>query len=256
MLARPLERQSRRLVLNWQGSASRAIMPVAELIECDGAFEFGYLLGATRAQQHGFNPFLAFPDLTVRYRSTRLFPFFANRVLPTTRPDYPEYLRAFGLEPSGVSQVELLGRSEGRRQTDKIETVLEPRRDPSTGAYVTWFLIRGIRHVAGAEDVAERLVAGAELQLQPEPANSFDPRARQLLDSERAAVGYVPHYLLADFEALESAGSSPRLSVERVNLPPHPVHHRVLVRAVAEWPDGFRAFTDPELAPLVARAMS
>lgn len=124
----PDEMTSRRLIVSWQCEATRAILPVAELVvtgEGKGErFEFGYLEGVRAAIEKGFQPFLAFPHLDRRYAGTELFPFFQNRVLPTTRPDYFEYVAALGLSPETANVVELLGRSEGRRQTDRIETVL------------------------------------------------------------------------------------------------------------------------------------
>lgn len=254
MLAQRQAPQPRRLIVNWQSTTTRAIIPVAELIERGGAFEFGYLKGAARAQKEGFQPFLAFPQMDSRYQSDRLFPFFTNRVLPSTRPDYLKFLEAFALDPSNANEMEVLGRSLGHRQTDKIETVLEPQRDPTTGTYVTRFLLRGVRHLAGAEEAVLQLASGTDLRAQLRVDNQFNPRARLLLDELSRAVGYVPEYLLGDLDALDAAGELTRFVVERVNPPPSPVHHRVLVRASAKWPVNFQPFVHPDLTPLVPRA--
>jgi hypothetical protein len=235
----------RRLIVNWQDEATRAIQPVAELVETNEVhgerFQFGYLEGVREAMQKGFQPFLAFPDLDRRYASATLFPFFKNRVLPTTRPDYLEYVEALGLSAATANAVELLGRSEGRRQTDQIETVLAAQRDPGTGRYVTHFLARGVRHVPGAEAAILGLQAGAILTATVDTANPKNPRAR-LLSAEGAAIGFVPEYLIADVEQLDLGATQPTFTVERINPSPHPTHHRLLVRLDAPWPEGFEPF--------------
>jgi hypothetical protein len=153
-----------------------------------------------------------------------------------------------GLTVQTASAVDLLGRSEGRRQTDRIETVLAAERDPDTGRYVTRFLLRGVRHVADAESVIGRLRVGSELEATLEPSNEHNPRARQL-SFAGSMIGYVADYLLADLDALEAAAAEPRFAVERVNPTPHPAHHRVLVCLEAAWPPGFEPFSDPVFAP-------
>jgi hypothetical protein len=233
------------LIVNWQSETTREILPVAELVVTTTGegerFEFGYLEGVRAALEKGFQPFLAFPDLDRRYAGSALFPFFQNRVLPTTRPDYLDYVAALGLNAETANVVELLGRSEGRRHTDRIETVLAAQRDPDTGRYVTRFLARGVRHVLGAESAILGLNEGDTLRATLDSANPKNPRARLLRFGEEA-IGFVPDYLLADMEALDRADASPTFTVERINPPPHPAHHRILVRLDAEWPEGFEPF--------------
>ncbi len=238
----------RKLIVNWQDDATRSILPVAELIEVNETdvdrFEFGYLEGVRSAMEKGFQPFLAFPDLDRRYASAKLFPFFQNRVLPTTRPDYLDYVAALGLSPETANVVELLGRSEGRRQTDRIETVLAAQREPTTGGYITRFLARGVRHLDGAETAILGLEAGAILTATVDSANPVNPRARLLRVGEQS-VGFVPDYLLADMEVLDRGETGPTFTVERINPAPHPTHHRLLVRLDAPWPEGFEPFQAP-----------
>ncbi len=238
----------RRLIVNWQCEVTRAFLPVAELVETneggDEGFEFGYLEGVRGAMHKGFQPFLAFPELDRRYASAKLFPFFQNRVLPTTRPDYLDYVAALGLSPETANVVELLGRSEGRRQTDRIETVLAAQRDPATGGYVTRFLVRAVRHIEGAEAAILGLEAGAILTAMLDSTNPVNPRARLLRVGEQS-LGFVPDYLLADMEVLDRGETGPTFTVERINSAPHPTHHRLLVRLNAPWPEGFEPFQAP-----------
>jgi hypothetical protein len=244
----------RRLIVQWQDHDSRRWFPVAELLAFgDGdafRFELGYIAAVLEARKLGFQPFAAFPEIDRRYGSNTLFPFFQNRVLPTTRPDYLEYVTALGLTPDTADVVDLLGRSEGRRHTDRIETVLAPERDPRSGRLVTHFLIRGVRHVEGAEAAAAALQAGDPLAAKLEPTNQTNPRAR-ILDHQGRRVGYVPDYLVTDLDALENAGSRAEYTVVRSNPAPAPAHHRVLVRMEAGWPTGFRPFAGPAFAAVV-----
>ena len=246
--------RQRRLIVTWKDDASRPreIVPVAELLvdEVDGRptrYEFGYVEGLRQAVERGFQPFMAFPDPARRYASVELFPFFQNRVLPTTRPDYLEGVRALGLDPAHASFADVLGRSNGQRATDRIETVLVPERSP-TGGYETHFLVRGVRYADGAEAAIATLAPGAHLTLAVDTKNPQNNRARKLV-AETTSIGFLPDYLLADVDALEARGKHPAVTVVRVNPPPQPMHHRVLCRMDAEWPDGFVPFSDPKLEP-------
>lgn len=146
---------------------------------------------------------------------------------------------------------------------DALERVAAPTGEASlpgsTGA--DWFvgyllldaLVLIIQHIPGGEDAASHLPAGRVLRAELEPTNPVTERARILFLDEQP-LGYVPAYLLGDLDRLESAGSSPVYTVERVNPPPYPLHHRVLVAVRAPWPADFRPFLDPELSPLISAA--
>lgn len=248
---------TRRLILNWQQDGTPDIVPVAELLlnEVDGEprYEFGYIEGVHRAQDLGFQPFAAFPEIARRYVSRDLFPFFRNRVMPATRPDYLEYVTALGLTPDTASAVDLLGRSEGRRHTDHIETILAAERSADGSRYLTHFLVRGVRHVPGAEDVIRDVAGETELSAVLEPTNPKNPRAR-LLQISGMSLGYVPDYLLDDLDALDAASAGTRFTVVRVNPSPAPAHHRLVVRVDASWPSGFAPFSGGQFQPITPQA--
>jgi len=243
----------RRLIVTWKNDASTGILPVAELIIRAVAprYSFRYVDGVREALRCGFQPFLAFPKLEARYESEALFPFFANRVLPTTRPDYLESLTAVGLVLQDVSVAEVLGRTSGRRATDRIETILVPIPN-ARGRYTTHFLLRGVSHAPGAEQIIATLAPDELLVLVKDTSNEYNPRARRL-QARGHQVGYVPDYLVNDLDALESAGVVPTVFGERVNLPPQPAHYRLLCRIDCEWPAGFVPFQDPRLEHYVHR---
>jgi hypothetical protein len=243
------EMSERRLIVTWKSDASKAILPVAELIirVTEPHYGFGYLEGVREALRSGFQPFLAFPNLETRYESKDLFPFFANRVLPTTRPDYLESLTAVGLDVRDVSVAEVLGRTNGRRATDRIETILVPIPD-ALGRYRTHFFLRGVSHSPGAEEIIAQLDPDELLMLFEDTSNDYNPRARRV-HARGHQLGYVPDYLVNDLDALEGAGVVPDVFGERANLPPQPAHYRLLCRIDCEWPLGFVPFRDSRLAP-------
>lgn len=247
--------QPRRIIVNWRSPQSRQIMPVAELRVHgpDGPYELGYLEGVRDALRVGFHAFPSFPDLEARYEAKELFAFFQNRVMPRSRPDFPAYAAALGLDPAegGFDVAELLGRGRGLRETDRIETVLVPTQNPDDGGYSTHFLVRAVRHVDGAEDAASQLRAGDLLRTEIDANNPVNPRARKLA-ADAGVVGYLPDYLVAELDALERAGAEPRFVVERVNPPPMPAHHRILVRLEADWPEGHRPLDAPAFQPFSA----
>src|SRR4051812_45773704 len=113
----------RRVVVMWQASNAEEL-PVGELLahSDDGPskFEFAYIEGVERVIGLGFQPFPAFPRVDCRYVSGSLFPFFRNRVMSANRPDYAAYVAALGLPPGTADPIDLLFRSGGRRQTDRI----------------------------------------------------------------------------------------------------------------------------------------
>lgn len=240
--------KTQTLFVTWFDPERRDILPVGRLVrrlEADGElYEFTYIQGTRQAKERGFLPFLAFPELGTIYRSRRLFPFFANRVMPTTRPDYGEMLQALALNGTQADAMAVLGRSGGRRETDRIEIVPEPALDALTGLYTTYFLVRGIQHTPGAEERICRLQGGDRLCCMLDAQNAMNPNAVALRTEDRYLLGYVPDYLLTDVRQFVVERAPMEFRVERVNLAPATVHHRLLCRLEAQSPQGFVPFQD------------
>src|SRR5690606_32438330 len=138
------------LFVAWRDPESRRIFPVGRLVRIQDpleGYEFAYIQGATAAANYGFVPFLAFPDLHQVYRSSELPPFFKNRVLSPSRPDYGEYMETLALDPATADPVTVLAVSGGRRTTDKVEVFPDLVRESETGCIRTRFLVRGVQHV-------------------------------------------------------------------------------------------------------------
>jgi len=217
------------LFVNWQHDASRRIFPVGRLVTLTGdGYEFAYIAAAQDAEQFGFAPFQAFPDLRQVYRARELPAFFKNRLLQPGRPDYPQYLLELGLESATATPVEILARSGGRRVTDPLEVFAE--LVPAGERFEAHFFARGIRHQPGAEEAVERLHAGDQLHPKAEPTNEFNPSAHLLLCHDGRSVGYVPDYLVDNLKELAASDESLRVEVVRVNSPPSPSQQRLLCK--------------------------
>ena len=74
------------LYVAWQIEASREWVPVAQLTQNNGMFELRYTQGARRVP--GFTGLGRMNERDQVYRSKELFPFFANRIISKSRPEF------------------------------------------------------------------------------------------------------------------------------------------------------------------------
>src|SRR5690606_1935794 len=111
----------RHLYVAWRRPEG-LIVPVGRLTQQSGpestTFRFVYLKGAERYDDFPGLPGLT--DLHGTYESQALFPVFANRVMPRDRADYGSFVEQLDLSVE-ADPFEVLGRSEGIRETDRIE---------------------------------------------------------------------------------------------------------------------------------------
>ena len=85
---------------------------------------------------------MSFPDFETEYRSVALFPLFANRVMPHSRPDYPDYVKWLQLESRQKDPMAFLANSGGQRATDTLEVISTPTLctiDFKQGAHIAPF---------------------------------------------------------------------------------------------------------------------
>lgn len=132
--------QERHLFVSWRDPEVGSIHPIGRLVrrttEDGESYSFAYLKNAERLER--FEPLPGLPDLHQRYDSHVLFPVFANRVMPRSRPDYD--LLASRADLTGdADPFEVLARSGGRRATDRIEVFAGPERT-ATGESKLLFL--------------------------------------------------------------------------------------------------------------------
>lgn len=240
------------LFLAWQNPESRRWYPVGKLTEADGCFHFRYLEGALAARKDGFCPLPSFPNLAAVYESPEIFPLFANRLLPRSRPDYDEFIQWLSLPKDEADPFALLARSGGRRATDTLAVFPCPERD-AEGHYRIHFFVHGLSHMTeAARNRTEMLQSGERLLLMADEQNTHDPKARMLrtegrVDGDLHLLGYFPRYLVDDLDHLlaqpHNLSDAAVVRVVRVNLMPAPVQFRLLCSVTMRWPDGFQPFS-------------
>lgn len=241
------------LFVAWQDAESRRIVPIGRLLRRDGRYEFAYVNAVSDARALGFEALLTYPDLEEVYESRDLPPLFSNRLLPKRRPELAEYLGELGLSVEQGEPFTVLSRSGGRRTTDRLE-VFAPPEQMNDGNYQGLFLARGVRHVPGSEAALAQLGAASPLFVMADVQNSTNSAALALRDGAQHLLGYVPDYLANE---LVTAGASPALlqvTAERINLPPAPVHHRLLCRFRMPGKVGGTLFRGEGYQPLSPKA--
>lgn len=226
--------------------------PIGRLEFDHGTYRFVYTKGARTAV--GFTPFSGMEDLEQIYESNELFPVFANRLLPKSRPEYEAYLQWSGFDPANPPDpIAILGVTEGIRRTDLIEVFPCPVPDEKS-CYLNKFFMHGLRYMPeAAKERIGRLKQDEPLFLMPDLCNSTDPSAVALrtVNGDRVMLGYVPRYLAQDVWKLfqECDRDFIHVFVHRVNRDA-PLQQRLLCRMHACWPDGFQPCSGEAFQPI------
>jgi hypothetical protein len=241
------------LFVAWRSGANDAGVwgPVGRLDYDGEVFRFCYTRGARTLP--GFRPFPGMDNLNRVYRSNALFPLFANRLLPPSRPEYAEFLCWGGFDPNDPPDpIVVLGVTGGERATDSIEVFPCPAPD-ECGYYLHKFFLHGVRWMPpSAVDRIQRLQKDEPLLLMPDLCNHFDPRAVAVrTESERTLIGYVPRYLANDIGQLLQGccPESIQVTVERVNRHA-PLQQLLLCRMHSCWPVAFTPCGGEDFLPI------
>lgn len=238
------------LFVAYQDVTTRHWAPVGRLTREDGRYHFAYTQGAKSFPN--FVPFGRMNDLDAEYVSDKLFPLFANRVLPKSRPEYANYLEWLGLSQASHDALEELARTGGLRATDTLELI--PCPSPTEGRYEVFFFCRGLRHLSqDSQNRALTLLPGERLYLAQDLQNGFDETALFVRTGDPVTlVGYAPRYYSADFtQLIQRVGPGEvHVQVERVN-PEAPIQYRVLCKLSAPWPAGFSPCESGPFQPLI-----
>lgn len=237
-----------RLIVTRRGADDGVYRPIGYLdqaINGDGppTYHFTYL--ARVAEDPAFVPVVGFRDVGRRYRSERLFPSFADRVMSAKRPDRPQYLEALDLD-ADADAWEILTASGGHREGDPIELVSLPRFERATGMTSAHFLAHGVRHRSSeASDRITGLPADHRLSLEPDPVNPVNSRAIRIVDRQ-LHLGFVPDPLLDYVHSVIDCGTYDLTVVNANPAETHP-HLRLLLRLAGRC-DAF-AFEGPDWRP-------
>ena len=235
------------LFLAWEDSDRGSWFPIGRLTFNGKEYQFNYTNGVLEAKlKCGFKPLPSFPDFNNVYTSQKLFPLFSNRVMPRSRPDYPEFVEWLNIPKHEDDPIALLARSGGKRVTDKFEVFPCPEPDEK-GRYRIHFFAHGLRHLPKwAIERINGLEVGELLYL----AHKFYPRGLLLCTENDCIVGYCPRYVLEDiFQIISQDRELVRVEVDRLNQPPTPLQFRLLCKMTAEWRD-FRPFSSQMYQPV------
>ena len=206
------------LTCQFQNNESRKWYPVGELNFDGETYRFFYIKGAETAQNEAnFQPLVSFPDLREIYESTELFPMFANRVMPESRPEYRQTIEWLALAENQTDPLAFLARTGGAKVTDKFEIFCYPELDEK-GDYNLHFFPHGLRYVR--DDAIKRISSlerGDRLFLAKAFQNPYDKNALQLQTRDNSIVGYCPSYLLDDVNEIVEKNIDLEVCVERVN---------------------------------------
>lgn len=228
------------LFVAYQDIESRQWTPVARLTHDGKLYHFAYTTGAKNLPS--FVPFGRMRELDAEYVSERIFPLFANRLLPKSRPEYKDYLNWLGLTEQKHDDLEELARTGGLRATDTLELIPCPEQN-SSGQYEVYFFSRGLRHLSqDSQDRSLKLVKDEQLYLLKDIQNVNDEMALLLrTDDPVTIMGYVPRYYAAEFSNLINivGARDITVTVEKVNHNA-PIQYRVLCKFTAPWPDNFQ----------------
>ena len=234
------------LYIAWQDPQTRLWHTVGRLSKENGLYYFTYTQGAKTSPR--FNYLGRMHDLHLRYVSNELFPLFANRVLSSSRPEYPSYVRWLAVDPEQPhNPMELLARSGGKRATDELCVYPHPDVNEN-GEIELFFLSHGLRYLEPLELQRVNSLRCDDKLLLREENNEKDRFALRLETNEPVKAGYCPRYLNKDLRRVLSK-TDVHLTVERLNLDA-PIQFRLLCRAVFTLPTGFGLFTGDEYIPL------
>ncbi len=247
----------KRLFLTWQvqNKASRKWYPVGELNFDGEVYRFFYIKGAEIAKEEAnFQPLVSFPDFRKIYESTELFPMFANRVMPASRPEYQQTVKWLALPENQNDPLAFLARTGGAKVTDKFEIFCYPESDEN-GDYNLHFFPHGLRYVPdGSIERIGKMEKGEKIYLASAFQNPFDKNALQLQTRDNHIVGYCPSYILDDVNEIIEKEAEFEVCVERVNDENAPLQFRFLCRLTVPQMKNYRPFSNRNYEPVVSIA--
>ena len=231
------------LYIAWQDPETRIWHTVGQLSRQNDLYRFAYTKGALASPR--FKYLGRMLDLTKTYYSHDLFPLFANRIVNSSRPEYPEYVRWLAMNPDIENDpMQLLARSGGERATDELYIYSQPEIN-DRGEMELFFLSNGLRYLNGVSlERILRLETGDKLTLKEENDNSHDHFALRLETDDSIKVGYCPRYLNKDLRRIIKK-TELCVTVARLNHNA-PIQFRLLCKAVFKLPHDYNLFENDE----------
>lgn len=187
--------QTRRALLTWmrplRAEMTRSRHVVGELVqESDGGVRFRYFPHSdiVGAFDEGFS---GYPGLPLDRPDDRrdAIKVLRRRLLPGTRPDFPDFLRTFGLNPEAkLSDLSLLAYTGARVVSDGDGFGVAETFDGFEGPFQYIFDIAAFRRY---RDQALNLRHGAAVYFIPDDSNKHDKSAVKVCADDDVQVGYI-----------------------------------------------------------------
>ncbi len=234
-----------KLYLAWREPKNREWITVGALWEKNSEYHFAYTKGVRKAlESSNFTPINGMEDIEKLYKSKELFPFFKNRILNKSRPEYGSYLSWLGFK-SPPSALEELARTNGLRATDSLQLFALPKSIENK--YIIYFFNHGINFLSeGYKERLKDLKEGEEIYILKDIQNRFDKLALALRTGDPIEIlGYIPRFYTKDVnKLLELNGSSGvKTVIEKVNLNA-PAQFQLLCKLESHWHKEFKPFKD------------
>lgn len=249
---------NKKLFLAWQNPETLFWFPIGVLTFDGKYYDFCYTHGVQKAKaQSEFQLLHCFPKINHIYHSQNIFPLFANRLMPSSRPDYPNYINWLNIPNNEDNPMNILARSGGRKVTDTFEVFPSPEKT-NNGIFQIHFFIHGLRYMPdSSQECIQNLQENTQLLIMKDCQNEYDSNALLLRTKNCHNLGYCPRYLTKDIiQLLEIYPQSVKVCVEKINLAPAPVQLRLLCNLSAPWNDNFVPFNDEDYQPIVDHSLS
>lgn len=244
----------KKLFLTWQDKESRKWYPIGQLTFDGKVYRFFYIKGAETAKtESNFQEIVSFPDLHEIYESTELFPMFANRVMPSSRPEYKQTIEWLALPENSLDPLAFIARSGGTKVNDRFEMFCYPEL-AANKTYLLHFFAHGLRHLPDCS--IERISAlenGERLYLAQDFQNPHDENALELNTRNHHIVGYCPRYFLDDINEVINQKQYCEVRVERVNDSSSPLQFRLLCRMTFSASGNQKPFERGNYEPIVSK---
>lgn len=234
----------KHLYVAWQDEGTREWVPVAMLKEIDDGYVLRYTRGARRCK--GFVGLGRMAELDKVYFSKTLFPFFLNRMISKSRPEYKNYLKWLGLNEVAGDPMSIMAVTGGVRATDSFELVPSPHQEGDK--LVLDFFPRGLRYMPPSTiETISSLTQGTRLYLVRDVQNPKDANALLLrTDAPNVLVGYMPKYYCSGLGLLlDDVANDVIVEVKCVNTEA-PLDMRLLCKLTAPWRRGFQLLESEE----------
>ncbi len=203
--------------LIWKEPISRRQYTIAKLSK-NGKYEFEYDFEINDAIKKGFEPLIAFPDITKKYTNNKLFTSFSSRIPDRRRKNIDEILNKYGLNE--YNEYEILKRSGGRLPIDNFEFI-DPIIINEENPIEREFYIAGPRHYLGCDSNQYKkslnVSIGEKLSLTLHPENQYDSNAIKINKLDNTLLGYIPRYYNKELLGLLNLNWKYELSIIEIN---------------------------------------